>query len=155
MSDAEQPVVEEPAGEEVGVDAPREEACAAQEPAAEQHDEDEDEDDDEDDDDDDDDEDGDDDDEDEEDEDEEEEEMESAVAQRDTAVHQLLQQLENAVVRAEEAGHCAVCYEPRVSPQRIPLLPHPLTICCGGFTGRFSRDAVRAHFLLRLCETVH
>lgn len=142
MSDAEQPVVEEPAGEEVGVDAPREEACAAQEPAAEQHDEDEDEDDDDDDDD------G---DEDEEDEDE----MESAVAQRDTAVHQLLQQLENAVVRAEEAGHCAVCYEPRVSPQRIPLLPHPLTICCGGFTGRFSRDAVRAHFLLRLCETVH
>ena len=141
MSDAEQPVVEEPAGEEVGVDAPREEACAAQEPAAEQHDEDEDDDDD--------------DDEDEEDEDEEEEEMESAVAQRDTAVHQLLQQLENAVVRAEEAGHCAVCYEPRVSSQRIPLLPHPLTICCGGFTGRFSRDAVRAHILLQLCETVH
>ena len=141
MSDAEQPVVEEPAGEEVGVDAPREEACAAQEPAAEQHDEDEDDDDD--------------DDEDEDEEEEEEEEMESAVAQRDTAVHQLLQQLENAVVRAEEAGHCAVCYEPRVSPQRIPLLPHPLTICCGGFTGRFSRDAVRAHFLLRLCETVH
>lgn len=144
MSDAEQPVVEEPAGEEVGVDAPREEACAAQEPAAEQHDEDDDEDDDDDDDDD-----------DEDEEEEEEEEMESAVAQRDTAVHQLLQQLENAVVRAEEAGHCAVCYEPRVSPQRIPLLPHPLTICCGGFTGRFSRDAVRAHFLLRLCETVH
>ena len=71
MSDAEEPVVEEP-GEE-----------PAEEPAAEEN--------------------------------EDASEMESAVAERGAAVARLLQNLETAVRRAEEAGFCAICMTPKVS----------------------------------------
>lgn len=48
-------------------------------------------------------------------EDEEAAAMESAVAERGAAVNRMLQQLENTIWQAEEAGRCSVCFEVKVS----------------------------------------